>query len=79
MELQIGDRLTDETGEWEIASRPYTSKAEKDAHVRVKKIGEPEVTQDASGTLSPSTGTSRLGTSRLRMQRLSLETARARA
>jgi len=25
MELQIGDRLTDETGEWEIIARPYTT------------------------------------------------------
>jgi hypothetical protein len=33
MELQVGDRLTDETGEWEIVSRPYTSNAGKDVHV----------------------------------------------
>ena len=25
MELQIGDRLTDETAEWEITGRPYTT------------------------------------------------------
>jgi hypothetical protein len=24
MQLQIGDRLVDETGTWEVASRPYT-------------------------------------------------------
>ena len=24
MQLQVGDRFTDETGEWEIASHPYT-------------------------------------------------------
>jgi len=29
MELQIGDRLTDETGEDEIIGRPYTTNAEK--------------------------------------------------
>ena len=23
MELRIGDRLVDETGEWEVAARPY--------------------------------------------------------
>ena len=23
-QLQIGDRLTDETGEWEVVGRPYT-------------------------------------------------------
>jgi len=25
MELQRGDRIADETGEWEIISRPYVS------------------------------------------------------
>ena len=25
MELKIGDRLVDETGQWEVVSRPYTS------------------------------------------------------
>jgi hypothetical protein len=32
MELRIGDRLTDETGEWEIIGRPYTTNA---GHERV--------------------------------------------
>ncbi len=27
MELQIGDRLADETGDWEIVGRPYTTAA----------------------------------------------------
>jgi hypothetical protein len=45
MELQVGDRLTDETGEWEVVSRPYTSNAGKNADARVKKIGQPEVTE----------------------------------
>jgi hypothetical protein len=43
MELRVGDRLVDETGPWEVASRPYTT--EEDAHVRVKKVGQPEVTE----------------------------------
>ena len=25
MELQVGDRLADETGEWEVIARPYTT------------------------------------------------------
>jgi len=25
MELQIGDRLADETGEWEVVGQPYTT------------------------------------------------------
>jgi hypothetical protein len=35
MELRVGDRITDETGEWEIIGRPYTMNAGKDAHARV--------------------------------------------
>jgi len=45
MELQVGDRLIDETGEWEVTSRPYTSNAGKNASIRVKKVGRPEVTE----------------------------------
>jgi hypothetical protein len=48
MELQIGDRLADETGEWEVASRPYTSSAGKTASVRVRRVGQrgqPEATE----------------------------------
>jgi len=45
MDLKVGDRVVDESGEWEIVSRPYTSNAGKDAHVRVKKVGRPEVTE----------------------------------
>ena len=37
MRLRVGDRLTDETGEWEVASRPYTTNAGNDAHARVKE------------------------------------------
>jgi hypothetical protein len=43
IQLQIGDRIVDETGTWEVASRPYTT--EEDAHIRVKKVGQPEVTE----------------------------------
>lgn len=45
MQLQVGDRLADETGEWEVASRAYVTNAGKDAHVRVRKVGQPEVTE----------------------------------
>lgn len=44
MELQIGDRLTDETGEWESIGRPYTTNAGK-AHARIQKVGQPDVTE----------------------------------
>ena len=45
MDLKIGDRLVDETAEWEVASRPYTSNAGKNASVRVRKVGQPAVTE----------------------------------
>ena len=43
MELHVGDRLTDETGEWEIVGRPYTANAGKDVHVRVRQVDNAEV------------------------------------
>jgi hypothetical protein len=39
MELRIGDRLTDETGEYEVIGRPYTIGGGKNARVRVQKVG----------------------------------------
>jgi hypothetical protein len=27
MELQVGDRFVDETGEWEVTGRPFTTAA----------------------------------------------------
>ena len=44
MELQVGDRLADETGAWEIIGRPYTTAGGKTAHVRVQRVGQPDVT-----------------------------------
>ena len=44
MQLQVGDRLADETGEWEIIGRPYTTAGGKTAHVRVQRVGQPDVT-----------------------------------
>ena len=31
MDLRVGDRLTDETGEWEVIGRPYTTAGGKNA------------------------------------------------
>jgi hypothetical protein len=45
MELHAGDRLTDETGEYEIIGRPYTTNMGKTAHVRVRRVDKPEVTE----------------------------------
>ena len=42
--LRFGDRLTDETGEYEIIGHPYTTNAGKDVHVRVMRVDNAEVT-----------------------------------
>ena len=39
--IQISARLTDETGEYEISGRPYTTNAGKDVHARIKKVANP--------------------------------------
>jgi hypothetical protein len=44
MDLRGGDRLTDETGEYEVVGRPYTTNAGKDVHVRVKRVDQSNVT-----------------------------------
>ena len=41
MELQIGDRLTDETGEWEVIAPPYSTAGGRLVHARVQRINEP--------------------------------------
>jgi hypothetical protein len=41
MQLQVGDRLADETGEWQVIGRPYISNAGKNAHGRVQRVGQP--------------------------------------
>jgi hypothetical protein len=42
MELLVGDRLVDETGESEVIGRPYTTAAGKTAHVRVRRVDQSE-------------------------------------
>ena len=44
MQLQICDRISNETGEWEVIGRPYTTAGGKTARVRVQKAGQPGVT-----------------------------------
>jgi hypothetical protein len=36
MELKLGDRLVDATGEWEVAGRPYVTNGGKTTHVRLQ-------------------------------------------
>jgi hypothetical protein len=40
MEVRIGDRLADETGEWEVVGRPYTSPGGKSTHAHVRRVGQ---------------------------------------
>jgi hypothetical protein len=42
MELQVGDRITDETGEWEVIRPPYSTAGGRIVHARVQRIGEPD-------------------------------------
>jgi len=45
MQLQIGDRMTDSTAEWQVVGRPYTTNGGKNAHVRVQRVSQPGVTE----------------------------------
>ena len=42
MELQLGDPITDATGEWEVIRPPYTTADGRIVHARVQRIGEPD-------------------------------------
>jgi len=44
-QLQIGDRMTDSTGEWEVVGRPYTTAGGKNSQVRVQRVDKPGVTE----------------------------------
>ena len=41
-ELQVGDRLANETGEWEVIAAPYSTTGGRMIHARVQRIGEPD-------------------------------------
>jgi hypothetical protein len=45
MQLQVGDRLSDESGEWEVVGRHYTTAGGKNAHARVRRPNQPGVTE----------------------------------
>jgi hypothetical protein len=45
MQLKIGDRFTDETGDWEVIARPYTTAGGKNARARVQRVGAPDTTE----------------------------------
>ena len=41
-ELQVGDRLVDETGEWEVIAPPYSTAGGRVLHARVQRMNEPD-------------------------------------
>jgi hypothetical protein len=45
MQLQVGDRFSDESGEWEVIGRPYTTAGGKNSHVGVQRVDKPGVTE----------------------------------
>lgn len=45
MQLKVGDRLVDETGEWEVIRRPYTAAGGKIAHAHVRRVAQPAVNE----------------------------------
>jgi hypothetical protein len=44
MQLRRGDRFTDESGEWEVVGHPFATAAGTSAHVRVRSVNLPEMT-----------------------------------
>jgi hypothetical protein len=44
MELQLGDRLSDERSEWQVIGWPYTTAGGKTVHVRVESVKQPGAT-----------------------------------
>jgi len=46
MQLQVGHRFSDESGEWEIASHPHTTGGGKIVHARVRRVDQPAVMED---------------------------------
>jgi hypothetical protein len=57
MELPVGDRLADETGEWEVVGRPYTTNAGKASPHRLRDAILPVLS--APGDAPPTTPTHR--------------------
>jgi hypothetical protein len=46
MQLRVGDRFTDDRGEWEIVGRPYGTVGGKSVHARVRRVGEPAIAEE---------------------------------
>ena len=48
MHLRVGDRFSDESGEWELIGPPYTSPGGKTVHARVQRVGQSATATDRS-------------------------------
>jgi hypothetical protein len=48
MDIQIGDRFTDEEGEWEVVSHPATLHGAKNLRARVQRPGQPATERDVT-------------------------------
>jgi hypothetical protein len=46
MQLQIGDRYSDETGAWEVVSRPVSFRGGKSVRARVQVPGRPDTERE---------------------------------
>jgi hypothetical protein len=45
MQLQVGDKFRDESGEWEVIAHPYATGGGKSTNVRVQRVDTPGVTE----------------------------------
>jgi hypothetical protein len=68
MELQVGDRLSDETGEWEVVGRPYATSGGKNAHARLQLVEDPAVHEVRSWSASERIAVSRVADEGLRKE-----------
>jgi hypothetical protein len=48
MEIQIGDRFTDEEGEWEVVSHPAALHGAKSLRARVRRTEQPAAERDVT-------------------------------
>ena len=48
MEIQIGDRFTDEEGAWEVVSHPATLHGAKSLRARIRRVEQPATERDVT-------------------------------
>jgi hypothetical protein len=61
MQLKVGDRLADASGEYEVIGLPYVTTDGKDVHVRVRRVDNPDVTTIRSWAAHERVAVKRLG------------------